>query len=237
MSFPKAGSALAAGVAGLAILGGLGVVAAQDSDTRPNSTHTVKGEFPIATGPRPARACQFVDYSEARPAWRLTARDFRMRTHLQSALTAQFGRITKVDPGPRLAHGLIGLAIDAGKRSFVVVVDPDLVNVPELDRALKAAAKAAPPEAKGGEVSSVRAHSGCHSAAELREAYDVLREVEDRRPPVLSASFRLAPEASVYRVFAQPGNAAVTELRDRLGDRVIVTEARFGTDTGASDLG
>lgn len=155
-----------------------------------------------------------------------------MRTHLQSVLTQRFGRITKVDPGPRLERGLIGFTTDGTAREFVAVVDPALVNVSELNTALNKAARAKQRELPPGRQIPVRAQAGCYSAAEVREAYDVLREVEQKYPRTLSA-IRSVPEASAFRVFVPPGSPAADELRDRLGDRVIVEEVVFGTDKAA----
>jgi hypothetical protein len=221
------GAVLVAGVTGVAILGGLAAVAAQDSWSPSEIVSaTSEPDIPVVD----TTDCRFPSFSEASPPWRMRADDFRMRAHLQSVLTERFGRITKVDPGPRLDHGLIGLGHDGAVQGFVAVVDPGLVDVAELDAALKKAARAKEKELSSTRTTPVRAQAGCHSAAELREAYDVLREVRDRRPPVLSSSFHLAPEASAYRVFVPPGSPTVEELTTRLGDRVIVDEVAFGVD-------
>lgn len=190
---------------------------AQDVASTPGSTAT-----PVGT-----RDCRFPAFFEVRPPWRLQARDFQMRRYLEAVLTKRYGRVTKVDPGPRLANGLIGFTSDADAREFVAVVDPGLIDVGELDTALKQAARAKLPELKPGPAIRVRAQTGCHTAAALREAYDVLREYEDRRPRVLTSSIRLAPESSAFRVTVHPNSPVTQELRNRLGDRVIVEEVVF----------
>ena len=112
----------------------------------------------------------------------------------------------------------------------MAIVDPGLIDVAELDAALKQAARTKLPELKRGPEIGVRAQTGCHTAAAMREAYDVLREYKDRKPRVLTSSIRLAPESSAFRVFVSPGSPVAQELRARLGDRVVVEEVVFGRD-------
>ena len=168
--------------------------------------------------------CRFASFAGGGARWRMQARDFQMRRYLESVLTQRYGRVTKVDPGPRLQHGLIGFTSDVATHELVAVVDPALIDVAQLDAALKQAARKKLPELKAGPEIKVRAQAGCHSAAEMREAYDVLREAKDRRPRTYLSSIRFAPESSAFHVYAVPGSPVAQELRDRLGDRVIVEE-------------
>jgi hypothetical protein len=197
---------------------GDGVKAARSAQDQATATVTPRVSAP--------GVCRFAPFYEVTPAWRITARDRRVQQYLQSVLTNRYGRITKVDPGPRLAHGLIGLAIDAAAHGFTAIVDPAMIDVAELEGTLKRAARAKEAELGPGRKVPVRVQAGCHSAAEVREAYDVIREVQTKYPRTLSA-VSAVPESSAYRVVAQPGSPGAPELRERLGDRVIVEEIRI----------
>ncbi len=143
---------------------------------------------------------------------------------LGNKLASLFGEATKEDPFGPLGQGYIGSTLDHHRQAFVVVVDPSLVEVADLQRALdRVAARAS--EEPGVPRLNVDVIAGCFAAPDLQAAQ---AEVMNRRwdPEAANASFGLYLEPMDSRLhvdFDHRDWRAAFSLQRRLGDLVRIS--------------
>lgn len=137
-------------------------------------------------------------------------------------LHERFAEGTKVGPYAEIADGLIGIAIDQATRGYVAVVDPALVDVLELDRELRAVARAEHERKPSVREVNIRAQAGCYSSAEVIEALTIVGEVATAKDA--SGVFSWHPRAADSRVAVDANAVGEAELSRRLGDRVAFDE-------------
>ncbi|MCH7837242.1 MAG: hypothetical protein IIC26_01895 [Chloroflexi bacterium] len=120
------------------------------------------------------------------------------------------------DPlGLQLASGMIGMTIDHVKQLFLVVVDPAMIAIDELQRDLSAVS---------GEL-NVEVRAGCHSIEEITTARQVIRG-RDWHPQVSKAAyaFHLDPATATFKVdMAEADREVGDALSEALGEMVDVT--------------
>lgn len=114
---------------------------------------------------------------------------------------------------PALRRGLIGTEADR-TGDIVAVVDPNLVDMPALQRDLGAAV-ADQPAAVG-----VRVQAGCHGAADLHEVHRFMPD-EFRLLSRSSFSWSLRIATSTWRVCSDDEVASAV-LKARFGDLVDI---------------
>lgn len=154
--------------------------------------------------------------------WLANARAQKANGRLQTELNRTFGEQPASKESPpvhvQLEHGLIGQVLNGAYREIVVVVDPALVNIPELDARLRRVA---------GAALAVRVQGGCFSAGELIDAGAVL-SARDWHPRVRYVSYGsgLRAATSSWGVGFEDtplGHEVGDALAARLGARVTVT--------------
>lgn len=134
------------------------------------------------------------------------------------ALDERFGEEGAPGANP-LAAGLVGVVTDDYAREFVVVVDPSLVNMGELESELRSVADGA-----GASQLDVRVGAACRSAADLVAAEAVV-EARQWHPGAMSATFGYFVDArtSTVNVTFGPDDQAVADaLQAALGDAVTI---------------
>ncbi len=115
----------------------------------------------------------------------------------------------------QLASGVIGVTIDHVKQLFLVVVDPAVIAIDELQRDLSAVS---------GEL-NVEVRAGCHSIEEITAARHVIRG-RNWHPQVSKATyaFYLDPATAAFKVdMAEADREVGNALSEALGEMVDVT--------------
>ena len=120
------------------------------------------------------------------------------------------------DPlGLQLTSGVIGMTIDHVKQLFLVVVDPAMIAIDELQRDLSAVS---------GEL-NVEVRAGCHSIEEITAARQIIRG-RDWHPQVSKAAYAvyLDPATAAFKVdMAEADREVGNALSEALGEMVDVT--------------
>lgn len=213
------GGVLVVAVAGLAVLGGGFVVAAQDSDAPAQVVQAADASPPTADsgiGGTRTRPCEIEDVQP--PTWKRGHKVQDAWGQISDSLDARYTPGTKRDPYAQIEAGLLGIALDDTARQYVAVVDPGIVDVDSLDRELKATARAEHQRRPRVPEVGVRAQAGCYSAAEIIDALEVVREVATSSDD--SGIHVYSPRAYDGRIRVGANAAGQAELRRRLGDRV-----------------
>lgn len=124
---------------------------------------------------------------------------------VQDELDARFQDGLRSQPHGSLRRGLIGSTVDSAG-VFVVVVDAGVVDVPVLQRDLRAVADGLQPD--GTSEFRVRVQGGCHPSADLYEVSRFLAN-EFRLVSRTGFSFGMTVESSIWM--------SVTTTRPRTG--------------------
>ncbi|MGQ0624992.1 MAG: hypothetical protein ACT4PP_10155 [Sporichthyaceae bacterium] len=141
-------------------------------------------------------------------------------------LSNEVGVATKEDPHVRLRNGLIGVTPDPMDREIVVVVDPEVIDMKRLEKDLQ--------DQLGSSGPPVVVQEGCHSAAELVHASQII--AEGRWIPnsaEISYGSYLDAGSAQYRLTISDsgeGKSAGRSLKEELGDLVAISYGDVGRD-------
>jgi len=172
--------------------------------------------------------CKVDSQAGASDSWIADEASQTAKAAIDKRLRERFEENTKVNRYVTLSNGLIGVALDHQAMQVVVVVDPERVNVAELQRELDQAAH--PGDQPDPSEISVRVQSGCHPVADLIDAGQVI-DSRTWHPRAESTGYSagLDPHDSTYHVSIEGGRKDVGEaLVKRLGSLVTVTHSSGG---------
>jgi hypothetical protein len=133
-----------------------------------------------------------------------------------------------------LGRGFIGAAADHTSQTVFVVVDPEVVQVPDLESRLQRVVD----DTAGAKAFPVRVVASCHSSSDLLEADRVILE-RTWHPAADEISFAssLDPHTSTWRVMIALGHPSAEEvgasLQERLGETVSVGYGEGGRESRA----
>lgn len=136
----------------------------------------------------------------------------------------------KESPFSTLNNGLVGVALDHRTHDLVVVVDPVIIDVENVQIILNRVASTEHEQRPGTPAISVRVQAGCHTASELLSAAKVI-EARSWHLDASSTGYSVAldPHDSTFHVNIETGaNDVVAALVGELGDRVTLTYSLGG---------
>lgn len=225
----------AAGVLGISAAAVLGVVLVTSAN---GSVDVV-----VPTGPavatdgtppqdeRPAR-CVIAHGDPTDRGWIRSGGGSKAQRAVTTALHARFDDEStksnpKGHPTAQLRRGLVGEAYDFDAHEIVVVIDPALVDMVDLEKDLRAVADRKLPTSD----LQVRVQAGCHASRELAEAHEVIVGQKWRPADVGGFGFHLDPHTSTYKVGILPEGGRA--LKAELGDLVTIdAESRIVAGAG-----
>ncbi|HVE75325.1 MAG TPA: hypothetical protein VND22_00995 [Actinomycetota bacterium] len=129
------------------------------------------------------------------PGW-LTVEEFhRANAAIDQEIGSRFGEQGKERPSLPLSRGYIGTTHDVRTREFVIVVDPGLVNLKELEERLRQVLVAAQGSSPGS-APALRVQAGCFTSEELIEAQRVITLERNWHPRASSINYSVTLDAS-----------------------------------------
>lgn len=174
-----------------------------------------------------AAPCEVPDVDGADTRWIVSPQAQRAKDVIDEELKERFGEGSE-ESGPRgrLERGLIGIANDHLARQVVVITDPGAdIDETELEDELHRLTGSYQQSHPGTRKLGVRVQEGCHRAADLIEAYEVLRARDwHPRADETPGTSGLSSYDSTYHVSLPTDAREVGEaLQARLGPVITLT--------------
>lgn len=172
-------------------------------------------------------SCVVPDPSSSDSKWIVAPEAQRAKDVIDAELKERFGEGSEqTGPRERLERGLIGVANDHHAQQIVVVTDPAAEEIDEaaLEDELQRLTSDHQQSHPDTEALDVRVQEGCHPAADLIEAYNVLR-ARDWHPQAdeLRGATSLSSYDSTYHVDLPTNAREVGEaLQAKLGPVVTI---------------
>lgn len=161
------------------------------------------------------------------------AKSQRAKEAVGRRINKEFTRFGPANPFGQLDRGYIGGVADHNDR-VVIVVDPKRVDKEQFRaEAARTAADARGVDPENVAPLEVTVQDGCFTADELLEAMRVLLDRDwHPRAKQVSLLFYLDPHDSTFHVALEDAEVAAA-LKERLGDRVTLSEGRVENAAGA----